>query len=126
MFTIRKVERKTIWQATTPVSLNPEIFNKLKSFPYTSSLGDESDFLNYIKGLYELDYEEKENIFQELKESGSEDQAKLLETLFDFDMEIYSDSSYNGEDSWFESGNVNPNYRGYGGFESVVSTSDED
>lgn len=126
MFTIRKVERKTIWQATTPVSLNPEIFSKLKSFTYTSSLGDESDFLNYIKGLYELDYEEKENIFQELKESGSEDQAKLLETLFDFDMEIYSDSSYNGEDSWFESGNVNPNYRGYGGFESVVSTSDED
>ena len=126
MFTIRKVERKTIWQATTPVSLNPEIFSKLKSFSYTSSLEDESDFLNYIKDLYELDYEEKENIFQELKESGSEDQAKLLETLFDFDMEIYSDSSYNGEDSWFESGNVNPNYRGYGGFESVVSTSDED
>lgn len=126
MITIRKVERKTIWQATTPVSLNPEIFSKIKSFSYTSSLEDESDFLNYIKDLYELDYEEKENIFQELKESGSEDQAKLLETLFDFDMEIYSDSSYNGEDSWFESGNVNPNYRGYGGFESVVSTSDED
>lgn len=126
MFTIRKVERKTIWQATTPVSLNPEIFSKLKSFPFTSSFKEEYDFLNYIKGLYRLDYETKEIIFQELNEVGSEDQAELLQILFDFEMDIYSDSSYDGEDSWFESGNINPDYRGYGGFESVVSTLEKD
>jgi hypothetical protein len=125
MFTIRKVERKTIWQATTPVSLNPGIFSKLKSFPFTSSSKEESDFLNYVKGLYRLDYERKEIIFQELNEVGSGDQAELLGILFDFEMEIYSDSSYDGEDSWFESGNINPDYRGYGGFQSVVSTSEK-
>jgi len=125
MFTIRKVERKTVWQATEPVSLSPVHFSMLKSFPYTGEYTDEKSFLDYLWSLYsKSDYEQKERVFSELSDLGFSETSEAVQSLFDFEMEVYSDSSDDGEDSWLELGQINSSFYDRGGFEPKVSTGD--
>jgi hypothetical protein len=125
MFTIRKVERKTVWQATEPVSLSPLHFSMLKSFPYSGQSNDEKSFLNYIYGLNkDLDYIEKETLLAELDTLGFSETSDSLWKIFDCEMKIYSDSSDDGEDSWLELGEENPKFTDYGGFQMKLKTGD--
>lgn len=116
---IRKVERRTIWEATEPVQLDPESFSKLSEKPYLGNHDDESEFLSYIQDLYWEDFYE---ISAELESLGFEDDADAIIGLFEGDMEVYSDTSTKGEDSWFEVGETDEEYRKTGGFNSRHDT----
>lgn len=118
-FTLRKVERRTLWEASQPVSLNPESFSKLTENPYTGDLVSEEEFVAYIQSLYFEDFYE---IGNELEELGFVDDANSMFTIFEGELKAYSDSSENGETSWFEIGEENPEYRKVGGFKSKFDT----
>lgn len=120
-FTLRKVERRTIWEATKPVSLNPGNFSKLKGFPYKGDLGNEMEFLQYLSDLYWESNDWYETLY-ELERLGMDDDAESLGLLFEGEMSVYSDTSEKGEDSWLEIGEVDETYRKYGGFNSRYNT----
>ena len=52
-YTLRKVERYTNWEATKPVTLNPEDFKTL-SFPFEGET--EQEFAQYIHDMYYEDW----------------------------------------------------------------------
>ena len=54
-YTLRKVERYTNWEATKPVTLNPEDFKTL-SFPFEGET--EQEFAQYIHDMYYEDWYE--------------------------------------------------------------------
>lgn len=116
MYTLRKCERYTNWEATEGVNLNPEDFRDLE-FPYSGET--ELDFANYIQELYFEDWYE---IADELEELGRTETADALSLLFEGDMEIYSSSTDHSATEWFDIGEVNPEWRKYGGFEPRHST----
>lgn len=120
-FTLRKVERRTIWEATSPCELNPEAFAKLSDMPYQGDLADEQEFVKYIQDLCWEDYYE---IGEELESLGYKEDADSMFDLFEGSMEIYSDSSEKGETSWMEIGEADESYTKYGGFNSRFDTMD--
>lgn len=120
-FTLRKVERRTIWEATEAVNLNPENFSKLRGFPYTGDVKNELEFLQYLHDLYWEEMDWYETLY-ELERLGMDDDAEALGLLFGGEMSVYSDTSENGEDSWLEIGEVDKAYRKYGGFNSRHNT----
>lgn len=118
MYTIRKAERYTIWEATKAVNLDPESFKMLTDMPYEGE--SEEEFAEYIQGLYEDDWYE---IYEELDNLGFEDDADALAILFEGEMEEYSNSTSKFEDSWFDIGQEDPSYTKWGGFNVNYSTS---
>lgn len=113
MYQLRKCETYSVTRQTEVANLDPEKFRNL-SVPYEGE--SEEDFVNYIAGL---DYYD---IIDELRES-DEETANELDKFYDMaDWEEWYNTAWDGENSWFEIGEANPEYRKYGGFESRFST----
>ena len=109
---IRKCERYTSWSCSGVADLDPEKFRNL-SIPYNGKTDE--DFFNYItENMYEL-----EEIWDEIDEKTQFE----LGALFDPEWTEYSNSAWKYEDSWYEAGNVNEEWRRTGNFE-VIHTSD--
>jgi hypothetical protein len=112
---IRKCERFTSYRTTEVANLDPEMFRNL-STPFEGET--EEDFLNYIKeNSYDLTYD---------VEGLDEETVKELEKLSDPDWEEYSNTAWHGEDSWYELGKENKEYRRTGGFEVFHTTDTEE
>lgn len=119
MFTIRKVERRTIWEATEPVELNPEVFVSLSQNAYKGDINDEESFVKYIQKIYHEDYYE---IGDELEANGFTKEADAIFQIFEGELSCYSDTSNKRETSWMEIGEVDQSYIKLGGFNSRFDT----
>jgi hypothetical protein len=108
---IRKCERVTVYNATEVANLNPEDFKNV-SVPFEGESDEE--FLSYLEdNRYDL-----EDIYEEFSQETLDELNKLWEP----EWTEYSNSVWNGEDSWLEVGNVNEEYTKTGGFEVLQST----
>lgn len=109
---IRKCERVTVFNTTEVVNLDPEKFRNL-TIPFEGE--SDIDFLEYLQeNMYELNevnYEEFDD-----------DTLAELNKLWEPEWTEYSNSAWNGEDSWLDSGVVNEEYSKTGGFEIINTT----
>mgnify|MGYP000073327165 CR=1 FL=1 len=103
MYQIRKVESFTVLQHTTTANLDPE---KFRQFGYEGD--SEQEFLDFIT---ELEFDE---IYEELDE---ETRNELGSIKSDYEWTEYYNSAWDGENSWYEIGEENPEWRRTGGFE---------
>jgi hypothetical protein len=108
MYQIRKVEKFTVLQHTTTANLDPE---KFRQFGYEGS--SEEEFLKYIDDL-DLD-----DIYEDLDKETLNELAAIKE---DFEWTEHYNSAWDGEESWLEIGEENPEWRKTGGFEIRHST----
>tara|TARA_Y100000389_G_scaffold25738_1_gene22247 strand:- start:429 stop:800 length:372 start_codon:yes stop_codon:yes gene_type:complete len=118
--TIRKAERITIWESTSPVVLNQDSFKLLiENEPYLGKTDQE--FLSYISDLY---YEDGTwiEVADELEELGFLEDADNLSIIFEGDQHEYSSSVLKGEESWLESGEIDGSFSKTGGFNIKNST----
>jgi len=107
MIQIRKSQQYTVTSVTEVAKLDPEKFRNLSTTPYTGETDE--DFMNYIEELgYDL-----YDLYDELDEETQTELDKLFDNA-DWD-EIHS-TAWDGEDSWFEVGEVDEEYRKTGGF----------
>lgn len=108
---IRKCERVTVYNTTEVANLNPEDFKNI-SFPFEGESDEE--FLSYLdENRYEL---------EEIWEEFSEETLSELNKLWEPEWTEYSNSAWNGEDSWLEAGEVNEKYTKTGGFDTKHTT----
>ena len=108
---IRKCERVTVYNTTEVANLNPEDFKSI-SFPFEGE--SDEDFLVYLEeNRYEL---------EEIWEEFGEETLNELNKLWEPEWTEYSNSAWDGEDSWLESGEVNEKYTKTGDFEVVHTT----
>jgi len=114
MYQLRRCRSYIISEASEVVELNPEDFRNI-SYPF---LGEtEQDFLNYLDEMqHEADIYE---IYDELDEGVADALAGLLEPE---EYKVFFDSENKGENAWLESGEVNEEYRKYGGFNVKETT----
>ena len=109
---IRKCERVTVFNSTEVANLNPEDFKNL-SIPFEGETDEE--FLAYLEeNMYEL----YEVIYEEIDEDVLSELSKMSEP----EWTEYSNSAWDGEDSWLETGVTNEEYTKTGGFEITTST----
>jgi hypothetical protein len=113
-YQIRKRENVTVYLASAVATLDDKAFKKLKENPYTGN--SEEEFLKYISELNMWD----------LPDDLKEDQVEELEKLHPdhIEMEEFANSAEKGENSWFESGEVDEKYRRYGGFNTNFSSNE--
>ena len=113
-YQIRKRENVTVYLASGVATLDDDAFKKLKENPYTGK--SEEEFLKYIS---EMD-------MWHTPDDLDEDQITELEKLHpDYvEMTEFANSAEKGEDSWFESGEVDEKYRKYGGFNANFSSNE--
>ncbi len=111
---IRKVETYICTDASAPVKLNVEEFKKCNP-PFKGST--EEEFMDYL--YEEVDW--LEDFVEENKKILSEDNIESLDSLIYPMMDIMYDSRNKGEDSWYEIGKTNPEYRRSNEFEVTVS-----
>jgi hypothetical protein len=108
---IRKCERVVVFNATDVANLNPNDFRNL-SVPFEGESDEE--FLAYLEdNKWEL-----EDIYEEI----DQDVLNELSKLWEPEWTEYSNSAWDGEDSWLESGEEDESYRKTGGFEVLNST----
>jgi hypothetical protein len=118
--TIRKAERITIWESTSPVVLNQDSFKLLiENEPYLGKTDQE--FLSYISDLYYEDGTWNE-VADELEELGFLEDADNLSIIFEGEQHEYSSSVLKGEESWLESGEIDGSFSKTGGFNIKNST----
>ena len=110
MYHIRKVEKFTIHQHSTCAILDPE---KFRVVGYKGN--SEKEFLNFIADL-DLD-----DVYEDLDETTLNELAGIKE---DFEWTEFYNSSWNGEESWFESGEPNSEWTKTGGFEVRESSNE--
>lgn len=108
---IRKCERVTSYSTTEVANLNPDDFRKL-SVPFEGESDEE--FLEYL--------EENRDEIEENYEELDEETLNELNKLWEPEWTEYSNSAWNGEDSWLESGEVNAEHTKTGDFEVMSST----
>ena len=109
---IRKCERVTVYNTTEVANLNPDDFRNL-SIPFEGET--DTDFLSYLgENMFEL----CEVIYEEINRDTLEELSKMWEP----EWTEYSNSTWNGEDSWIEAGEVNEEYTKTGGFQILQST----
>lgn len=108
---IRKCERVTVYNTTEVANLNPEDFKNI-SVPFEGETDE--DFLSYLEeNRYEL---------EEIYEEFSQETLSELNKLWEPEWTEYSNSAWNGEDSWLEGGLTNEEYTKTGGFEVLQTT----
>lgn len=110
MYQIRKCQTYSVTSKTKTAFLDPEKFRNL-SIPYEGD--SEEDFVNYISELY------IDDIYEELDE---ETLIELNKFYDDIEWEEWYNSAWDGEESWFDIGEENEEYRRTGGFEVRHST----
>jgi len=111
MVQIRKCERYTVYNTTEVANLNPENFRNL-SIPFEGQTDEE--FISYLENnMYDL-----EEIYEEL----DEETLSELNKFFEPEWTEYSNTAWNGEDSWLEYGEINEEWRKTGGFEVKETT----
>jgi hypothetical protein len=109
---IRKCERVTVFNSTEVANLNPEDFKNL-SIPFEGETDEE--FLAYLEeNMYEL----YEVIYEEI----DEDVLSELSKMWEPEWTEYSNSAWDGEDSWLETGVIDEDYTKTGGFKITTST----
>jgi hypothetical protein len=118
MYQIRKCQTWTVTSKTQTATLDPEKFRNL-STPYEGD--SEEDFVNYVSGLY-LD-----DIYEELDEETISELDKFFDNVEWEDLlrcfsSAWYNSAWDGEESWFDIGEENPEFRRTGGFEVRYST----
>lgn len=96
MITVRKVERYTVYRESEKAELDPEKFKSL-SVPFEGET--ELEFLEYIEENIGEFYDD-EDLWNELDEQTQAEFGKLVEPEY----EEYYNSAWDGEDSFFESG----------------------
>lgn len=107
-YKIRKSEKIISFRASKVIELDPKKFKKLKDYPFKGKT--EQEFINYISTLD----------FFNLPDDLDEDTRELIESLEYGEMTEYANSADKGEDSWYELGEENPEYRKTGGFKIIV------
>ena len=110
MYQLRKGQNYRVYIVTQVANLDPEKFRNL-STPYEGD--SEEEFVNYISGLY-LD-----DIYEELDEETISELDKFFDNV---EWEEWYNSAWDGEESWFDIGEENPEYRRTGGFEVRYTT----
>lgn len=105
MYQIRKCQTYSVTSKTKTAFLDPEKFRNL-SIPYEGE--SEEDFVNYISELY------IDDIYEELDEETLDELNKFYDNV---EWEEWYNSAWDGEESWFEIGEENDEYRRTGGFE---------
>lgn len=118
-FQIRKCEKYTNWEASSPISLNPEDFQTLPEFPYEGNIESELEFVEYIQELYHEDWYD---ICDQLEELGQVELADQISLLFEADMDIYSSTTDKEANEWFDIGEADESYSKYGGFNGRHNT----
>jgi hypothetical protein len=113
-YQIRKRENVTVYLASEVATLDDEVFKNLEVNPYTGN--SEEEFLKYISDLDMWD----------LPFDLDTDQMTELEKLHpDYvEMTEFANSAEKGCNSWFESGEVNEQYRRYGNFNVNFSSNE--
>jgi hypothetical protein len=113
-YKIRKRENATIYMASEVAELDDQAFRELETNPYTGN--SEQEFLKYISDIANDDIPFDLDIAQ----------ASQLEKLHPdyIEMETFGSSAEKGEDSWFESGEVDEKYHRYGNFNANFSSNE--
>jgi hypothetical protein len=110
MYQLRKCETYSVTRQTAVATLDPEKFRNI-SVPYEGD--SEEEFVKYIAGLD----------FYEINSELDEETANELDKFYDMaDWEDWYNSAWDGEETWLEIGEANPEYRRTGGFEARHST----
>lgn len=110
MYQIRKCQTYSVTSKTKTAVLDPEKFRNL-SIPYEGD--SEEEFVNYISELY------IDDIYEELDEETLSELDKFYDNV---EWEEWYNSAWDGEESWFDIGEENDEYRRTGGFEVRHST----
>jgi len=105
MYQIRKCQTYSVTSKTKTAFLDPEKFRNL-SIPYEGD--SEEEFVNYISELY------MDDIYEELDEETLSELDKFYDNV---EWEEWYNSAWDGEESWFDIGEENDEYRRTGGFE---------
>jgi hypothetical protein len=105
MYQIRKCQTYSVTSKTKTAFLDPEKFRNL-SIPYEGD--SEEEFVNYISELY------IDDIYEELDEETFSELDKFHDNV---EWEEWYNSAWDGEESWFDIGEENEEYRRTGGFE---------
>lgn len=121
-FQIRKCEKYTNWEATDAVDLDPVDFRDLPEFPYEGNIESELEFVEYIQELYHEDWYD---ICDQLEAADRTALADQISILFEGDMEIYSSTTDNEANEWFDIGEADESYSKYGGFNGRHNTLSE-
>ena len=122
MFTLRRCEKYTNWEAGRPVKLDPAEFKNLPIFPYHGDVDSEKEFLDYIDLLYQEDWY---TICDELEEDGRTELSDQIAILFESGMDVYSSTTDKYSTEWFAVGDEDKEYTKYGGFNARHSTLEE-
>jgi hypothetical protein len=112
-YQIRKRENVTLYLASDIVELDDEAFRKLENNPYTGN--SEEKFLKYIASLDTWD-----GLPEDLDSDQYEELSKIKGDYLN--MQEFDNSAQKFEDSWFESGEANDEYRKAGKFKINLST----
>jgi hypothetical protein len=120
-YQIRKCETYTVIQASQVIELDPDKFKNLEEDPYTGDT--EEDFLKYItKFISNCHYDEF--CPTDLDEDVASEIEKLSQTE-NIEWTEYYNSTFDGEESWYEIGEKNEEYRKNGGFDSHYDTTEK-
>jgi hypothetical protein len=114
-YQIRKAEQYTVWQATEVANLDPEDFKNLEENPYTGD--SEEEFLKYIAEF--INTCRWDGFPSDLNSAATKELDKMVENV---NWTEYHNSSFDGEESWYEIGEADESYRKSGGFNSRFDT----
>ena len=115
---VRKCERYTLWEASTPIEIDVEKLRKCDP-PYEGDSAQE--VLDYLQENVHYNYEWAETN----AEIYGEDEAYDLTFDDQPEMEVYSDTREKYAQDWLEVGVPNDEYRKVGRFESFADNLDE-
>jgi hypothetical protein len=113
---VRKVERYTQWASSEPIEIDVEKLRECEP-PYEGNTNEE--LMMYLK----------DNVYQNYDwyETNQEKYENAYDLTFDdTELEVYSDTRMDWEESWIEVGVPNEEYRKVGKFQSFCDTMPED
>ena len=113
---VRKVERFTQWASSEPIEIDVEKLRECEP-PYEGNTNEE--LMMYLK----------DNVYQNFDwfETNQEKYENAYDLTFDdTELEVYSDTRMDWEESWIEVGVPNDEYRKVGKFQSFCDTMPED
>lgn len=113
---VRKVERYTQWASSEPIEIDVEKLRECEP-PYEGNTNEE--IMIYLKDNVYQNYD-----WYETNQEKYENAYGL--TFEDTELEVYSDTRMDWEESWIEVGVPNEEYRKVGKFQSFCDTMPEE